>query len=113
VIEAKPSIPGSYRLREGFYTIIEQYANFDFSDIIYKNNALYNIFIDDDVLDNLENLISKDTIKALEAIELPIITSEEKLKSLGIKEGDIKKIVSKALKEIKANYLIFGIGKNP
>jgi len=41
VIEPKPTIPGSYRLCEGFYTIIEEYPGFDFNDIVYQNNALY------------------------------------------------------------------------
>ena len=40
VLEPKPTIPGSYRLREGFYTIIEEYPGFDFDEIVYRNNAL-------------------------------------------------------------------------
>ncbi|WP_456477827.1 hypothetical protein [Geoglobus ahangari] len=41
VLEPKPTIPGSYRLREGFYVIVEEYPGFDFGEIVYKNNALY------------------------------------------------------------------------
>lgn len=41
VLEPKPTIPGSYRLREGFYAIIEEYEGFDFKDIVYQHNALY------------------------------------------------------------------------
>lgn len=40
-LEAKPTIPGAYRLKEGFYVIIEDYNGFNFNDIIYKNNTLY------------------------------------------------------------------------
>jgi len=41
VLEPKPTVPGSYRLREGFYTIIEKYAGFNFKNIVYQNNTLY------------------------------------------------------------------------
>jgi hypothetical protein len=41
VLEPKPTIPGSYRLHEGFYAIIEEYQGFDFDEIVYQNNALY------------------------------------------------------------------------
>lgn len=41
VLEPKPTVPGSYRLSEGFYTIIEKYAGFNFRNIVYQNNALY------------------------------------------------------------------------
>lgn len=41
-IEAKPTIPGSYRLREGFYAIVENTKNFPVKpeDVIYQNNIL-------------------------------------------------------------------------
>lgn len=41
-IEAKPTIPGSYRLREGFYAIVENTKNFPIKpeDVVYKNNML-------------------------------------------------------------------------
>lgn len=41
VLEPRPTIPGSYRLREGFYTIIEKHPDFDFKNIVYQDNALY------------------------------------------------------------------------
>ena len=41
VLEPKPTIPGSYRLCEGFYVIIEEYPGFDFGEMVYQNNALY------------------------------------------------------------------------
>ena len=40
VMEAKPTIPGSYRLREGFYAIVEDSTQTDFSKIVYNNNRL-------------------------------------------------------------------------
>ena len=40
VIEPRPSIPGSYRLREGFYAIVEGETQTDFSRIAYHNNRL-------------------------------------------------------------------------
>ena len=41
VLEPRPTIPGSYRLREGFYTIIEKHPGFNFKNIVYQKNALY------------------------------------------------------------------------
>lgn len=40
VLEPKPTIPGSYRLREGFYAIIEDRKQIDFSKLSYKNNRI-------------------------------------------------------------------------
>ena len=40
VIEAKPTIPGSYKLREGFYVIVEAKDQFDFSNVYYHQNKL-------------------------------------------------------------------------
>ncbi len=40
VIEAKPTIPGSYKLREGFYAIVEGKDQFDFSKVFYHQNKL-------------------------------------------------------------------------
>ncbi len=40
VIEANPTIPGSYKLREGFYTIVEDRDQFDFSRVKYHKNML-------------------------------------------------------------------------
>lgn len=40
VLEPKPTVPGSYRLRERFYAIIEGYEGFDFKNIVYQQNAL-------------------------------------------------------------------------
>ncbi len=52
VLEPKPTIPGSYRLREGFYAIIEEYEGFDFSDIVYQHNALYKRGTNDEIETN-------------------------------------------------------------
>lgn len=40
VIEPKPTIPGSYRLCEGIYVIVEDEVQTDFSNIIYHNNRI-------------------------------------------------------------------------
>ena len=40
VLEAKPTIPGSYKLKEGFYVIVEDVAQTDFSKLAYVNNCL-------------------------------------------------------------------------
>ena len=42
VLEAKPTIPGSYRLKEGFYAIAEDTSQTDFSKLSYSNNRLLN-----------------------------------------------------------------------
>jgi len=41
VLEPEPTVPGSYRLCDGFYAIIEKYDGFDFKNIVYQQNALY------------------------------------------------------------------------
>lgn len=52
VLEPKPTIPGSYRLHEGFYAIIDKYAGFDFKNIVYQNNALYKRETTDEIRTN-------------------------------------------------------------
>lgn len=42
IIEPKPTIPGSYKLREGFYAIVEGESQTDFSKLGYNNNRLIN-----------------------------------------------------------------------
>ena len=41
VLEPKPTIPGSYRLREGFYAIVEGKKQTDFSRMVYHRNGLF------------------------------------------------------------------------
>ena len=41
ILEPKPTIPGSYRLKEGFYVILEGYNGFDFKNVIYQDNSLH------------------------------------------------------------------------
>ena len=40
VMEPNPSLPGSYRLREGFYAIVEGQTQTMFNRIAYHNNRL-------------------------------------------------------------------------
>lgn len=42
VIESNPSIPGSYKLRTGFYAIVEGESQTVFNEIAYFNNKLIN-----------------------------------------------------------------------
>lgn len=43
VMEAKPTIPGSYRLKQGFYAIVEGEKQTDFGAIAYHNNRLISL----------------------------------------------------------------------